>query len=239
MKESRAAQDERIRKAADQLCIEATHQSEFTRSRVLELAGGHLGWRALKRVFPDDQFTLLQQSWLRQRIENAIETAFQSANTQQDFTMRRIAELAGCTPLTVKKLARAQFDARHEALPDPDQRMLQAITRLVEAKILPQEFTWERVYKEAGTKHVKSRDKIVPAFEEGYTLLTQYHKQQERSRVSGAAYACIEDHWINVDEPEWYLPPLRRTLRRDRLRPDIAAIVWPQLRDSRKINYPS
>lgn len=239
MNESSNAQDECIRKAADQLFIEAKHVNEFTQARVLDLAGGNLGRRDFERVFPGHQFSLRRQSWLRQRIENAMETTFFEAKTQQDFTMQHIADLAGCSLTTVKNLAGAQYYARRKALPDLEQQMLQTIARLVEAKIPLQEFTWKRVYAEGGSKFLRFRDKINQAFEDGYETLRRHHEQQKQQRVPGATHASIQGNWINLEEPAWYLPPLRKTLRRDRLRPDIAAVAWPLLREEALTASPS
>lgn len=71
--------DDRIRQVAERLFIEAKHVGELTCARVLELAGEKGGQCAFDRVFPGEEFESLRQSWLLQRIEDAMATAFAAA----------------------------------------------------------------------------------------------------------------------------------------------------------------
>ena len=224
--------EERIRQAADRLFAEARHVSELTRARILEQAGEKSG-HAFSRAFPGNQFLHRRKLWLLQHIECAMTTAFATARVQRDVTISQIAHLAGCGQTAVWKLAGPQYLARRQALTNSKQLILQAIERLVEAKISPQEFTWNLVCAEAGVlvAHGGRSEEMTRAFEDGFQTLTRSHEQQRQLRVPGAAYALIQGDWINVDEPTWYLAPLGRTLRRDRLRPDIAEIAWPLLRE--------
>jgi integrase len=128
-------------------------------------------------------------------------------------------------------LAGSQYYARRQALPNSEQRILQAIERLVEAKIPPQDYNWERVWAEAGVNSSKFYNKVVRAFGDGHETLTRYHEQQQQQRIPNATYTSIQGNLINVDEPAWYLAPLGETIRRDRLRSDIATIAWPMLRE--------
>jgi integrase len=226
-----SSQDERIRQAAEQLFAQAEHFSELTRSRVLELAGGNVGRRAFDRVFPGNQFTLLRQAWLRNRIEGAMKTVFATAKVQRDVTFQKVADVAGCSDDAVIRLVGDQFLARRAALEDSQERMLQAIQRLVDAKISPQEYTWARVYAEADERPMHTKARVNRAFRDGLESLVQYHEQQRQQRITGATYACIQGTWVNVDEPIWFLPGIGKTLRCDHLRPDIAAVAWPLLRE--------
>ena len=225
--------EERIRQAADKLFAEAKHVSELTRARIIELAGENDGSKAFSRVFHGNQFLQRRKLWLLQRIESAMTTAFTTARTQRDVTISQVAELAGCGETTVWALAGPQYHARLLALLHPKQAVLQAIERLVESKISPKEFTWKRVCAEAGVfiDYKYRSEEMMRAYEDGFEALRRSHEQEQQRRVPGAAYALVQGNWINMDESTWYLAPLGQTLRRDRLRSDIAEIAWPLLRE--------
>ena len=235
MSESSIDREERIRQAANRLFFEAKQVSELTIEKILALAGEPAKRGAFRRVFPGDAFVHLRQVWVRQHIEHAITTAFASAQAPRDVTLQHIADLAGCGIATVQRLAGSQIAARRRAL--SDQHILQAIERLVEARIAPQEYTQERVCAEAGI-FIRLRGDLLRAFEDGLERLMRYREQQQR-RVPGTTSASIQGGWINVDEPVWYLAPIEKTIRRDQLRPDIAAIAWPLLREEALTASPS
>lgn len=222
---------ERLKRAIEQLSAEATHVREFTRARVLELAGSDVGLKTFYRIFPDKQFLLLRQAWLHRRIEEAIDVVFAQACAQRDVTIQRIADLAGCHVGCVTRQAGPQIQQRLLNLPDSQEQMVLAIQRLVAARIPLHKLTWARVYAEAAERPMKANARVVQTFHNGREALIQYHEQQRLQRVPNATYACIQGEWINVDEPVWRLSSRGKTLRRDRLRPDIASTVWLLLRE--------
>lgn len=224
---------ERIRRAAERLFAEAKHPNEITRARVLELAGGDLGERAFYRIFPGKQFSDMQQAWLRQRIKAAMDEVFAIAQTQHDVSYQRVADLVGCEGATVARYAGVEWQTRYAALEDPRQRILQAIQRLVDARIPSHEYTWARVHSEASEQRTKVDwgEEIRQAFRDGFEALNRYHEQKQQQRDPHAAYACIQGNWINVDEPMWHLITRQKAIRHDRLRADIAAAAWPLLRE--------
>lgn len=236
MSEPSVDREERIRQAAHQLFLEAKQVSELTIEKILALAGSPSGRGAFRRVFPGNAFVHLRQFWIRQHIEHAITTAFATAYAPRDVTLQHIASLAGCSTATVQKLAGARIATRRRAL--SDLHILQAIERLVEARIAPQEYTQERVCAEAGI-FIRLQGDLLRAFEAGLERLTRYHEQRRQIRIPGATYASIQGGWINVDEPVWYLVPIEETIRRDQLRPDIAEIAWPLLREEALTTSPS
>ncbi len=243
MSESPSQQDECIRRAAEQMFSEARKWSELTRGRVLELAGGTVGMAAFERVFPGRQFTAMRHTWILQRIKAAMDTVFATAQVQRDVTLRKVAALAGCSSVAAAESVGPEFRARRAALPDSladsRERVLQAIQRLVAAKIPPREFQWARVYAEAGEKPMKPDAEANRAFRDGLETLIRYHDELRQQRISGATYACLQGVWVNVDGERWFLPSTRRTLRRDLLRPDIADVAWPQLREEALTTAPS
>ncbi len=118
---------ERLKRAIEQLSVEATHVREFTRARVLELAGSDVGLKTFYRVFPDKQFLLLRQAWLHRRIEEAINVVFAQAYAQRDVTIQRIADLAGCHVGCVTRQAGHQIQQLLLSLPDSQEQMVLAI----------------------------------------------------------------------------------------------------------------
>lgn len=233
-----AEQDERLRQAADQLFAEAKHPNDLTRQRLFQLAGEQLGMRAFQRVFPGNQFTLRRHAWLRARIDNAIDDAFATAQVQSDVTLQQIADLAGCSLVTIKHLAGEQIRARRQTLATSQQQAIRAIAHMVEARIPLHEYTWARVFSAVGKQgQMHLSDELTTAFRDGRETLIRYHEQQQR--VPDGTYACIQGGWINVDAPTWRLPDLEKTLRRDHLRADIAAIAWPLLREEALTTSPS
>ncbi len=223
---------ERIRQATDRHFAEAKHPNELTVARVLELAGGDLGERAFYRVFPGKQFSNMQQTWLRQRIKAAMDEVFATAQTHHDVSYKHVADLVGCAGHTVINQVGAEWQTRYAALEDPRQRILQAIQRLVDARIPPHEYAWARVHREAGEQRTRANwgEEIHQVFRDGYEALHRYHEQRQQ-RDPHAAYACIQGNWVNVDEPIWRLITCQKAIRHDRLRADIAAIAWPLLRE--------
>lgn len=173
----------------------------------------------------------MRRAWLLNRIHAAMDTVLATARVRRDVTVEQVASLAGCSDDTVMDVAGAEWHARCATLADSQEQMKRAIEQLVDAKIPLQEFTWARVYAEAGERPLKTNAEVNRAFRDGREVLTQYHEQQRQQRVPGAAYACIEGEWINVDEPTWFLPLAERTIRRNRLRSDIVAVAWPMLRE--------
>lgn len=216
--------DERIRQAADQLFAEAKHVNEITRERIFALVEGPGKQSAFRRVFPGDEFPRRRRAWLRRRVEQAIEQVFALAQFPRDVTFQQIADLAGCGRDSVIRLARAQIRARRQALATPQQRALQVIEQLVEARVPVAEYTWERVFREAGKSgRMYLTDDLTQAFRDGREKLASFHRQPQQQRMPGAAYAYVQGDWVNVDEATWYFPSIERTLRRDQLRPDIVA----------------
>jgi integrase len=224
-------QEERIRQAADRLYAEAQRLDEFTRARIIALAGPDVGLSAFYRVFPGSQFVALKRAWLISRIEHAAQEVFAAAHAQRYVTIQQIADRVGCSLQTVTRLAGQELRDRLKTLGSSQEHMLQAIERLVEARVPLSEYTWKRVYAEAGERLRLTSQEVDQAFRDGRETLIRYHDQQRQQRVPGATYACIQGDWINVDEPTWYLAATQRALRRDRLRPDIAALAWPMLRE--------
>ena len=228
MSETSVVPEEHIRQVADQLFLDAKHVDELTIEKILELAGEKSTRAAFRRAFPGNTFVELRQLWVNQHVEHAITVAFATAQAPRDVTLQHIAELAGCSISTVKMHAGSHIAARRRAL--SDEQILQAIERLVEAKIAPQEYTQERVCSEAGI-FARLRGAQLKAFEDGLERLTRWSLEQQQMRVPGVTYASIQGGWINVDEPVWYLAPIEETIRRDQLRPDIAEIAWAYLRE--------
>jgi hypothetical protein len=206
-----ALQDERLRQAADQLFAEAKHPNDLTRKRLFQLAGGQLGMRAFQRMFPGNQFTLRRHAWLRARIDNAIDAAFATAQVQSDVTLQQIADLAGCSLVTIKHLAGEQIRARRQSLATSQQQAIRAIEHMVEARIPLHEYPWACVFSAIGKPgQMHLSDELTTAFRDGREALVRYHEQQQR--VPDGTYACIQGGWINVDAPTWRLPILESVL---------------------------
>lgn len=240
MREPLSSQIERLHKAKDQLFAEAKHLSDISYERLLFLAGGQCGRRALLRAFPGDQFLRLRCSWIRERVEQAMVAAFSTAQVQSDVTLQQIATQAGCSVGNVSHLVGGQFHTYRQALATPQQHTLHVIEQLVEDKIPLREYTWKRISQEAGRPEGMYRsDELTGAFRAGREALIHYHKQQQQQRTAHATYASLRGDWINVDESVWYLPALGRTLRRDHLRSDFAALAWPLLREQALLDSPS
>ncbi len=163
MSDASIPQEERIRQAAHQLFLEAKHVNELTIEKILGLADSPSGRGAFRRVFPGNEFVDLRQTWVRQHIEHAITTIFATAQAPRDVTLQRIASLAGCDISTVKKHAGSHIAARRKAL--SDEKILQAIEHLVEARIAPHEYTQERICREAGI-FARLRGDLLRAFYE-------------------------------------------------------------------------
>ena len=236
MSETSIDQDERIRQAADKLFTEAKYVGELTRKNVLALAGVPFNRTTFSRVFPGNTFTLLIQTWLQQRIENAMAEVFAAAKKRSDVTIQKIADIAECGRETVSKFVGPQFHARRQTLPDTTQLVLQTIERMIEDKIPIKDYTWEHVYTEVGVRYSRSRNKLTQVFQDGLETLTRYYEEQ---RDPGVTYALIQGKRLNVDEPVWYLASLERNIRRSRLRADIAAIAWPLIREEAIETLPS
>jgi integrase len=240
MNDQLSEQDERLRQAADQLFAEAKHPNDLTRKRLFRLVGEQLGTRAFQRVFPGNQFTLQRHAWLRTRIDKAIDTAFATAQVQSDVTLQQIADLAGCSVVTIKHLAGEQIRARRQSLATSQQQAIRAIEHMVEARIPLQEYTWARVFSTIGKPgQMHLSNELTTAFRDGREALVRYHEQRQQERIPGGTYACIEGGWINVDASTWRLPVLGTTLRREHLRSDIAAIAWLLLREEALTTSPS
>lgn len=141
--------ENRLKQAMAATYEEAENQSDFTVAAIARHAGmptrtvrNHLSddeWRARRETLPSTDPILLDL------LCHAMNNIYEEAKTQEDFTMSKIAALAGVPVGVVRRYAGKEWGIRRGTLPTTKEKVLAALQRAVDARTPISELTRKRI----------------------------------------------------------------------------------------------
>jgi integrase len=221
---------EQIRQLALQLCAQTENYHDLTLVHLSAVTGKSVYWLQ-DHVFPPPQWPTLRDAWARERLQQAMDTLYRSAQTREDFSAQRIASRAGVSKAVFFRLLRKEWQQRFETLPTPRERVTALVWQLVENNTPLEHFSRKSITEMTGVGKDGYGGWFSDLYRAAYLALQQRHNEQE-TPPQGSHLRHIAGTWIDLDSDMWDLRPAGlRILRNDKLRPDIAAISWPLLRE--------
>ena len=187
----------------------------------------------LTYIFPSPAWPNLRDEWAVQRLRSAMDELYQQAKTREDFAAERIARHAGIPVVTFVRLLKQDWSNLFVSLPTPREYMTTVVWELVEAHTPLHLFTRERIAKLSGVKSCPTDGWFYELYGDAYLALRQDLEKQTNPPPPGMSNGrLMNGAWIDLESDVWDLRSVgMRVLHKDQLRPDIAAVAWPFLRE--------
>lgn len=107
--------EEYIDQMVQQFFAQALDYQDLTVENLAAFVGMDL--RSLSAICARQQWKTRRDAWVRQRLHQAMDEIYQAAETQDDFSVKRIAERAGVARSRLYRLAKDEFLQRKATLP--------------------------------------------------------------------------------------------------------------------------
>lgn len=166
---------------------------------------------------------LEQLRWIMDKV-------YAESKTQEDFTLTKVADLAGISRFKLTTRLQNEWQARKETLPTTQEKVLAAIQQLVDANTPKSEFTRQRIIEVADVNGSGQWSWFTQAYFNALHQLALHSHKEITDPPAGLNTRKIPGGWINLDSDIWDLRPAgKRLLMREKLREDFAEIGWPIL----------
>jgi integrase len=136
---------ERIDQMVQQFFAQAIDYQELTLENLAAFVGMDL--QSLLAVFSRQQWKKQRDAWVLQRLRQAMDEIYQAAKTQDDFSVKRVAERAGVDNSRLHRLAKDEFLQRKATLP------VEHITAEFINQLAEQFFAQAATYQELSLEH--------------------------------------------------------------------------------------
>lgn len=151
---------------------------------------------------------------------------YQKATTREDFSARRMVQVAGIPTTTLWWLMRDEWQRRLESLPTPRERLTTLVWQFVETNPPLEQFTRKRIAALAGIQEHGIGPWFAELYRAAYLTVQQRQKALLPHSPPGINGRLIAGTWIDLDGNSWDLRSSGlRVLRRDQLQDDIATIA--------------
>jgi hypothetical protein len=232
---NRSDQVEQIRQLAAQLLAQTDNYHDLTLVHLAGLTGKSVRWLQ-HNVFAPPQWPTMRDAWAKERLLQAMDEVYQSAQTQEDFSARQIARVARVPEATFFRLVREEWQRRMALLSSPRERITTLIWQLVEDNLPLEHFTRNYIAEQAGVSVRGIGRWFTELYRAAYLKLQQRQLQQVSTPPSSTSTHLASGIWIDLDENAWDLRSVGlRVLKKNDLRPDIAVIAWPLLREELRV----
>lgn len=228
--------EKRLGQAMEAVYKEAKTREDFTVEAIARRAG--IPNSTARLYLPVEQLRARQESLpserssLLQQLRQALERVYAESKTQDDFTMHKVIELTGVSNKIVYRLIGHEWRTLLATLPTTKEKVLSALQRLVDAHTPVNELTRQRVIELADVNGNGDWGWFVQAYQAACCKLALLSHKQVMDPPPGMNTWMIPGGWVDLNGDCWDLRPAgRHFLSRDRLRPDIADIVWPLLKE--------
>jgi integrase len=211
-----------IQKAAEAFLLQAVHLGDTGRDKFAASIG--LGRQAIRRVFPERRWVILQESWLIARLRQAMDEVYRSARIRDDFSIQKIRERVGLDYSTFHRVAGDEWRERAATLPTGREKILAALDEMVAANTSVEQLTVRAIIKKAGVEPGYGTWLSEPLRAARLNLAKQQGVLAPESPIK-----LYPGGYTDLDSNEWRLEPGQGYLRRDKIRPDVAGIAWPRL----------
>jgi hypothetical protein len=222
--------DERIR-----ACFDAAESYCDTRKKNVAAQLG-LSRSVAAKVFPRARWKELQREWLLVRVRRAADEVFNESNFREDFSRERIVRRLrslGAKEVGVARFVDAEWRSRRMELATKEEKVRAIVDRLISEGITVNEMNGHRLQEELGTGFSTQVAWVIQMIRKAKgQILSQAGNSGRQSHVGMAVTTTSPScDCLNTDELDLRDEFRSGKLFRHNLRPDIAEVAWPLLRE--------
>jgi integrase len=217
-----------------------TRLTEFAASAGVESA-------SIKEIYAPEVWRKLQANWklerdsqliviIRQEMEEFLQTAEHQSEFRAPEILYRIKQKHPDIKISIgdfNRVARDEWRKRASSLPGAVEvaraNILKRLQQHVDANTPVAELSHRRLYREAGTT-AKYGEWLAEPYRAARIKLARRQRNEIVQPPTGSNIRVIPGGWIDLDDDIWELGH-GKILRRHALRPDIAIVAWPLLKD--------
>ncbi len=188
---------------------------------------------AADKMLPWVRWDELRREWLLVRVRRATDEVFNECKVRKDFSRerikRRLRSLGG-KGVGVARYVDAEWRSRRMKLPTKEEKAREIVDRLISEGVPANEITVLRLRQELGTSLAPMTVWLVQLIRKAKGQLMALGESSTRQLPEGLTTAS-SGGGLGTDELDLRDGSSGGLLRRRDLRPDIAEVVWPLLRE--------
>lgn len=185
-------------------------------------------------VFARDAWAAMRDDWLRARARKVMDELYPLAVMRDDFTRNRVRKRIGVGYEKFDQVVGPEWQKLAEQLPTGQEIVLAKLAEMVAANVSLEELTVQKLCKAAGVM-AKFGPWLGDKLREARRELKRRQKETPAAPPHGVDARQIPGGWLDLNDRVWDLKLHRSLLERDRLRPDVADIAWPILREELQV----
>lgn len=206
----------------------AERYGETRRSKFAAWAG--VSCKEVGDIFPDDEWEELRDDWLRQNLRKAMAEVYEKSIVREEFNIKRILTHFRVEPKEFKRVVSTEWLAQAENLPTIREKLLADLAHLVEINTPPEELTAERLFEYSGYGHGLGTWISIHLRAAKIELASRQVERQVEP-PAGDNIHVFPGGYVDLDSLEWDLNLKHGLIRRTCLRPDVAEVAWPLLKE--------
>lgn len=183
----------------------------------------------LRWVFAPGEWREMQDEWIRQRLRPVMKELLKECEVQRQFTVDAIRAHVGIGERRFLVVLGEEWRELKATLPTEGQRLAATIDEIKNTATSLEELTLERAWERSGVtlKYKWVRDHLRAA-----RLELSKRLNAKEPPFEGENIRIFPRGAVDLDGDVWDLrAPGCQVLRRDSLRPDLADVAWPLLRN--------
>jgi integrase len=210
---------------------------KITRKKVAELA--KIDIFTLQELIPNHQWKKKKDEWLTQRLRNKMDILYESSEIRGDFKICKIIQDTDVREAYFNSLVGSEFLKLAAQLPTKKEvmqkKVLATLERMVEANTPISELTVARLFKESGCKTIIWYGPwLSEPLQTARLELSKRQRSEQKEPADpplGTDMLEIPGGFVDLNDHVWDLKLRHGLICRDRIRPDVAELAWPILRE--------
>lgn len=181
-------------------------------------------------VFSDEEWAKRRDQWLRLHLRKAMTEVYERSVVREQFNIKQILAVFKVERKEFKRVVGEEWRLLAMNLPTTREKVLAGLAHLVEINTPAEELTAEKVIEYSGCGHGLVAW-ISTHLRAAKIKLAARQAEQQVDPPAGDNIHVFPGGYVDLDGIEWDLNLKRGLIRRNSLRPDVANIAWPLLKE--------